>query len=251
MQWCELLSHAHTQTKKTNVEHTQKKIDELGENIKKNGGYIDGKFTQEKVVIRATPNVVSSDACKVIPGCDIIILCMPAYSHSKYLKEINKHHESCNDPKSNKKLIIASFPCSAGLEFEISCLNNYNKGNIILASCLILPWACRYEKYGTLVEILGVKTEIEVTVCNDDDKKHGALGKLQSLFIDNVPRLIDDSSNHIVSTSIAYPQPIAHTCILYGQWKDWDGSELAEKPLFYHGITKETANYMIKMGCVN
>ena len=132
-------------------------IEKLRDTLEKHKNHLIAHFDQEKVDVTGTPNVVSNDGSKVIPGSDIILLCAPAYAHSGYLNVINKYHAACNDSKCNKKLIIASFPSSSGLEFEVSKkLRNYSKGNIILCNCLTLPWACRYEEYGTLVEILGI-----------------------------------------------------------------------------------------------
>ena len=59
------------------------------------------KIAQKDVVIHVRQNIASSDSSMVLPGCNIILLCITANSNSSNLKHINKYHESCNDPKSH------------------------------------------------------------------------------------------------------------------------------------------------------
>ena len=181
--------------------------DKINGELAKNDGYIKGVFSQENALVYGKPNIVSKDPSKVIPGSDMIVLCVPAFAHTQYLEAINAHHEICskdeNIASKGKKLIIASFPSACGLEFAFLKLIN-NNSNVVLFNCLTLPWACRFLEYGKSVEILGIKGEIGNYIFGDDKliEELKPVEKLQSLFLDNKPILNCDKNIHILSSSL-------------------------------------------------
>ena len=197
-------------------------------------------------------------------------------------------HLGVNSVSSNKKtLIIAAFPSQSGLEFlflktffgstggkstsnvnqmckdDSNGRNNGNSGNsgnngqIVLFSCLTLPWACRIDEYGELVEILALKKEIDVCCWFKDNHSYNNmnninnleyqlyLSQLQSLFFEKYPKITCNPDNHILSSTLGSMNPIGHGAIMYDKWKDYQvGTHFNKKPLFYHGITKETCQIM-------
>ena len=55
-----------------------------------------------------------------------------------------------------------------------------------------------------------------------------------------VPKLM--VSGHLLGVQLMSIGAYLHTSILYGQWEGWDGNPVDESPLFYQGVSKETAN---------
>ena len=212
----------------------------ISKTLNKNDGYLQGVFVQENALVYGKPNIVSNDASKVIPDSDIIVLCVPAYSHTQYLKEINKHMSP------NKKSIIAAFPSACGLEFAFRKLIT-NWENTVLFNCLTLPWACRTTEYGSKVEILGIKDSISNYVAGSNNllSEMKPLEKLQSIFLDNKPLLECDTNVNIYSSTVGSMNPPIHLSIMYHQWKYHNSKQTYdEKPLFYHGISKECATFL-------
>ena len=180
--------------------------DKINGEIAKNDGYIKGVYCQENVLVYGKPNIVSKNPSKVIPGSDIIVLCVPAFAHTQYLEAINAYHEICskneNISKNGKKLIIAAFPGASGLEFSfLKSINNHS--NVVLFNCLTLPWACRFVEYGKSVEISGIKGEVANYIFGDDKliEQLKPVQKLQSLFLDNKPILNCKKNIDILTSS--------------------------------------------------
>lgn len=54
-----------------------------------------------------------------------------------------------------------------------------------------------------------------------------------------LPKLI--VSGHLLGVQLMSVNAYLHTSIVYGQWEGWDGNPVDEAPLFYHGVSKSTA----------
>lgn len=222
--------------------------DTINEALLENEGKLKADFVQQKKIIEGKPNIVTNDASKVLSNADIIVLCLPAFGHTVYLKAINKYNDVCNDNenKLNKKLIIASIPSGAGFEFEASKYIK-NTQNVIMFNAVTLPWACRILEKGKKVEILGIKDEIDACISANGIKsdKFDPLGTIQSLFIDNIPHLACDTKINMLSSTLGYVNAVVHCPLMYQKWKNYDNdTEFDEKPLFYKAITKEDAQFM-------
>lgn len=108
-----------------------------------------------------------------------------------------------------------------------------------MVNCVTLPWACRILEYGKVVEVLGTKEQVGISITSSDFKT--SLTRTQDMFPNHTPKMATDESNHILSPSMAAINGVVHTSIMYTRWVDWDGKPVAEKPLFYQGITEEGA----------
>ena len=54
-----------------------------------------------------------------------------------------------------------------------------------------------------------------------------------------LPKLV--VSGHLLGVQLMSVNAYLHTSIVYGQWEGWDGNTVDEAPLFYHGVSKSTA----------
>ena len=139
--------------------------------------------------------------------------------------------------------MIAIFPGASGVECEWQSIMGKNS-NFVLLSCITLPWACRIKTFGQIVEILSTKKAVEISLHEADNQ--------ESLYIEKIQKLISSECElinygHIMSMSLSAMNAVAHPAIMYSKWMDWNGKPLDEKPLFYHGIDKETADNMIRL----
>ena len=54
-------------------------------------------------------------------------------------------------------------------------------------------------------------------------------------------------SGHLIAVSLMNPNACGHPSFMYGQWDGWDGKPVEEVPMFYTGVSEETAELYVKM----
>lgn len=70
------------------------------------------------------------------------------------------------------------------------------------------------------------------------------MSSLQYL-LGEVPRLT--VSGHLVAISLMNPNACGHPAIVYGEWEGWDGTPVEQVPMFYTGVSEETAELYTRM----
>mmetsp|Transcript_74076 Transcript_74076/g.66660 ORF Transcript_74076/g.66660 Transcript_74076/m.66660 type:complete len:419 (+) Transcript_74076:49-1305(+) len=189
-------------------------------------------------LIKSKPLNITNDP-KCLANADVVIISLPAFAHAQYLNACKENIK----PTKDKKTLIAIFPGASGVECEWQSIMGRNS-NFVLLSCITLPWACRIKTFGQIVEILSTKKAVEVSL-------HEANGQ-ESLYIEKIQHIISSECElinygHIMSMSLSAMNAVAHPAIMYSKWKDWNGKPLDEKPLFYHGVDKQTGDNMIEL----
>ena len=182
------------------------------------------------------PEVIGKDPAVVVPGCDIVILALPAFAHEGYLKVI--------EPYVNKTLTVGAFPGQGGFDTCVrSCLGDKGDDCVVFAG-ETLPWACRTVEFGKKVEILGTKKEIDVAV-SPASKSRPTLELLQTL-LGKEPKLVSVGS--FLSITLMNINMIWHPTISYGRYRLWDNETPFEKPPpFYEGVDAFTADLLSQM----
>ncbi len=194
--------------------------------------------TQENIEIKAAPfNITNNSKC--LNNSDIVIISLPAFAHNQYLNAIKSNIY----PTENKKCLVAVFPGASGLECEWQSIFGSNNNYFILLSCITMPWAARILQFGQKAEILGTKHQIEVSIKKSDKfENNQTYINMITDIIGTQPIIIDNG--HILNMSLSAINAIVHPPIMYAQWKDYNGEILAEKPLFYQGITESGAQLL-------
>ena len=171
----------------------------------------------------------------VAADADLVVLVVPAYAHELYLNLVIPHLKP--------DAVVVGMPGHAGFEYQSgSILKKFDKKNAIV--CLeTLPWACRYIKYGEEAGIVGTKDE---TVCSYVQFKGGQkpfsepLPVLQKLV---GPKPVLKLCENYVKCTLMTKSTI-HPPIMYARWKDWQGTPLTQRPLFYQGVDEKAAQYL-------
>ncbi|XP_046357036.2 opine dehydrogenase-like [Haliotis rufescens] len=173
--------------------------------------------------IRSRPNKISKNPADVVPGANIILITVPAFSHEEYLRAI--------EPYIRYRTIIVGFPGLPGFEFQARHILKAKSQFVSVLSATTFPWACRIVEYGRNVKIIGVKNYVDVAVIQDSSK--GAFNPLELLqsVLGSPP--VFNKTNHFLEHSLMFA--VVHPGLMYGRWKYWDGIPLSEKPLFYQG----------------
>jgi hypothetical protein len=197
------------------------------------GGRLTVQTRGEPAVLTANPFMVTSEPNEAARGCDMVILALPAFLHSRYLASLAPYiEEGC---------VIVGLPGQTGFEFDVQQALGPRLKHCMVMNFESLPWICRIVEFGKRVKILGTKENL-VGASSGDPARARVKDPLVSLqdLIGKPPKLT--VSGHLLGITLRSPNASSHPPIMYGYWKDWDGNPLDHPPLFYHDIDAETAD---------
>lgn len=181
-------------------------------------------------------NKISSDPAEVVPGCQVILFALPTDRHEHYLKQML--------PFLKPGIMIGSMPGESGFDLCVrNILGAELASQMVLFSLETLPWACRIETFGQVIQVLGTKSEIDL--CVFPGYHLLMIKQLLQDMIGSKPIVQGSNSSNFLGVSLMNPNAIAHPCIEYGLLRNWDGQIPFEKPpLFYQGLDDFTADTM-------
>jgi NAD/NADP octopine/nopaline dehydrogenase, alpha-helical domain len=171
-------------------------------------------------------------------GCDLIVFAIPAFAHSSYFSLLERDiEEGC---------VIVGLPGQNGFEFAVRKALGAKLRNCVVMNFESLPWSCRIVEFGRTVRINGTKERLVGALRGDltKAKLKDPLAAMQRLL---GPSPALSVSGHLLGITLMSLNAYSHPPIMYGRWKDWDGGEVEEPPLFFQGVDEETANLLGKM----
>ncbi|MBE0411060.1 MAG: NAD/NADP octopine/nopaline dehydrogenase family protein, partial [Anaerolineales bacterium] len=184
----------------------------------------------ERGVIVGRPAMVSADPEEIIPGADLILMALPAFTHRDILSSIL--------PFLDAGMVIGSLPARGGFDWECQQVLNNLWEKVPIFGFDTLPWACRIERFGSAVNILGTKREVDVAVWPPDQ-----VGELAGTLADLLDLKVNPIHNFL-SLTLGNPGQIIHPGIMFGIFHQWDGSLYQEAPLFYQNVDAQTADLL-------
>ena len=182
------------------------------------------------------PDKISRFAKEVCPDADLILLLLPAFAHESTLCQIASFLK--------EEAIVGAIPARSGFEYAtLKILKDYRQEKVKIFGLQTLPWACRIREYASKVEILGEKRSVGLAAFPHKItfKLANILTRLFNLKIEPLPNML--------TLSLANIGQILHPGIMYGLFKGNEGRRYRKEeiPLFYHGVTKETAQILEEM----
>ena len=208
--------------------------EKINKGVLENGGIT--VHYQDAETFTGKPNVVSSDPSEVIPGADLIIIITPAFAHEPILNQIKPYIK----PKADgSEVFVGAIPAPGGFNWMAEHILAESAAGVTIFGAGHLPWACRIEEWGKSVSLLGVKSHVEVSV-HPHGHETALLDSLNELFVGTTWT----DGGHFLNCTLFPTNCIIHPGIMYGLWKDWDGKPVKEAPLFYQGLTDETADLL-------
>ncbi|XP_045205344.2 opine dehydrogenase-like [Mercenaria mercenaria] len=180
---------------------------------------------------------VSRDVKSVVPKSDILIICVPAYTHETYLNLVSPYvPDACP---------VIGMPGQPGFEYQALTILKENDRKCTVMSVETLPWACRISKYGQEVDVVGTKEEVRYTLVEKlrQDKKTLKMdpASIIQTILGQKPKLYREK-NILKYTFLCIPT--IHPPIMYARWRNWDGKPLNASPLFYQGADEDAVKYM-------
>ena len=175
--------------------------------------------------------VISADPCEVIPGADMVLICLPGFAIHEMLQSIA--------PCLNEKTWVGTVVSSTGFFFEAFKLLSKKQP---LFGFQRVPFISRIVNYGHTAELKGYKSSLSVAVEQTEDKE--TIRKtLEVLF--QTPTILLGSYYEV---SLSNSNPLLHTSRLYTLWNKWaSGMSYDTNPLFYADWTIEASQLLIDM----
>lgn len=165
-----------------------------------------------------------------MPGCDLVIQCLPAYLVRSSLEAIGPHLKA-------GACVGTVFGSTGFFYAALEVLPNH-----CLFAMQRVPFIARVLEYGSRAEIKGYKKDLLVRVENSADPK--AVGaQLEELF-DLPVRLAE----HHLQVTLSNSNPLLHTARMYTMWKDYKpGMVYPHNPDFYCDWTVEASRLLLSM----
>lgn len=176
-------------------------------------------------------NIITDKAEEVIPHSSLIIVITPSFAHRNIINNIKE--------LVTQDSVVIFLPSRSGIEYEV---NNLMPGINVIAF-QTLPWACRIKTFGSEIYISGVKNKIQAASMPPS---------MNDIFFNELEALLEmriERLKHVTTLSLANVGQIFHPGIMYGLFKNNPYATFYEDnlPLFYQGITEETAEMLSNM----
>ncbi|XP_048255336.1 opine dehydrogenase-like [Haliotis rufescens] len=187
----------------------------------------------EPRIIKCKPRVVTKDPSRAVKGANFIILTVSPGEQEEYLQAIAPHLE--NDTT------VVGFPGHAG--FEFLCLGTLKAKvkRCAVISFESMPYASRIREFGRNVAVLGINEIVRGTMVKGKSKQpYDPFSVLQQV-LGEFP-ILERYSNYL--EPLLATSTVVNPAIMFGKWRDWDGTPLDSKPLFYQGITEQDAKFL-------
>ncbi|MBT8492940.1 MAG: NAD/NADP octopine/nopaline dehydrogenase family protein [Deltaproteobacteria bacterium] len=189
-------------------------------------------------VVHGPPRAVSRNASEVVPGCELLILCMSAQGYDSNARAIAAHVDD--------GAVIGTICGSNGFDWcidEAMAAVGRAPDSYDVFAMQNLPWACRVEKPGLDVRVLGAKPFMEITARPGARASEIAalIGELIGMECPLIP-------GGFLGVGLSNICQVIHPAVMHDNFKDWDGESIfQEKPLFYQGLSEEAADSMSRV----
>lgn len=173
---------------------------------------------------------ISSDAAEVIPGADIVLLCLPGYLIEQNIQKIA--------PFLDKGAALGTIVSSTG--FFLFAHRNLSS-DVPLFGFQRAPFISRVKEYGHSALLLGYKKEVALAVENHPDAER-LRAQMERLFVTPAKLLAS-----FYEAALTNSNPILHTGRLFTMWHNWDGKPYDHQILFYREWDVPSAQKLIDM----
>ena len=181
------------------------------------------------------PARVSNDPAEVVPGCELLLLCMSAMGYDGNARAMAPHVDV--------GAAIGTVCASNGFHWcidEAMAAVGRSADSYALFALQNLPWACRVESFGRRVDVLGAKPFMEIVV-RPDSAGESIAAVLGSLLGVECPVV----EGGFVGIGLSNLCQVIHPVVMWDNFCEWDGvTPYPDKPLFYQGMSERAAETM-------
>ena len=191
---------------------------------------------EDRVVSSANPLLVTDRPELAARDCDMIILAVPAFAHTRYLELLA--------PFIEDGVVVVGLPGQSGFELEVRQI--LDSRPVVILNFESLPWSCVVVEFGRHARIRGTKARL-VGALRGDLSTSRVLQPFVVIreMVGNWTEVIESSS--MLAITLMSISAYTHPPIMYSTWRNWDGRPLAEQPLFYHSVDRSTAELLTRV----
>jgi hypothetical protein len=186
-------------------------------------------------IVHGAPAAISKNAGDVVPGCELIILCLPALAFDENAAAIA--------PFVDQGAMIGAICGTNGVDWCIDAAMasvGRTPDSYGVFALQNLPWACRVSQPGVSVDVLGVKPFMEIAA-----RPSAELDTLASTLGDLIRVPLRPVAGGFVGIGLSNLCQVIHPAVIHDNFVDWDGhTPYTDKPLFYQGLSEQAANDM-------
>ncbi len=189
----------------------------------------------DHLVVHGVPDRVSKHAEEVVPGCEVLVLCLPAEAYDENVQAAAPYV----DPGAMIGTICAANGFDWCVDAAMAAVGRAPDSYGVF-SLQNLPWACRVSDYGKAIDAMGTKPFMEITARPGD-----RVGQIGADMGDLIRVPCPEEAGGFLGFGLSNIAQIIHPCVMYGNFRDWDGETPYERvPLFYEEMSDFTADTM-------
>ena len=176
---------------------------------------------------------VSDDACEVVSGADVVLLCLPGFLIPQTLVSI-KPYLGC-------QTFVGSVFSSTGFFFEAMRLLDKSQP---LWGFQRVPFISRVSSYGSSAHLLGYKTAYQVAIEHVGDCEKAEFAHVLEDWFERPVEVLDN----YLEASLTNSNPLLHTARLYTMFGGQNEGRAYDRMIrFYEEWTEESAAMLIEM----
>lgn len=189
--------------------------------------------TPDGLVLKGEITKISSRVEDVIPGSNVVLLCLPGFLIESELLKLK--------PYLNTNTFVGSVFSSTGFFFEAKKILSANQP---LWGFQRVPFISRVEEYGKSAHLLGYKERHCIAVENVNDEEKYAFVSMLEMWFERPIKLL----NNYYEASLTNSNPLLHTSRLFTMFGQENEGRVYDRMLFfYEEWTEEAADLYIKM----
>lgn len=189
--------------------------------------------TPDGLTLRGKIERISNQPSEVIPGADVVLLCLPGFMIEQQLRTIKDF--------LSPQTFVGSVFSSTGFFFEALQILDAHQP---LWGFQRVPFISRVETYGQSAHLLGYKEAHNVAVEQVGEADKRAFAELMATWFERPVRLL----HNYYEASLTNSNPLLHTSRLYTMFGgENEGRTYDRMLLFYEEWTEEAADLYIKM----
>lgn len=195
--------------------------------------------------VKGRIDCVSADPADVVPGCDIVLLCLPAFlveetviKLAEFVDPARISDNNQSDASPRPVPVFGTIVANSG--FFIFC-HNHLSPNTKLFGFQRVPYMARVSEYGKSAKLLGFHDELFMATENIPDQEAFRM-EIARLFMEKVSLV-----GNFYEVTLSNSNPILHTGRLYTMFGRWDGNPFDRCSFFYKEWTDEASELEIGM----
>lgn len=188
---------------------------------------------------------VSSNPADVVPGADVVILCMPVHQYRAALNLVAPFIQG------DREVFVGTIYGQGGFNWMVhtDVEKAHDLKNVVTFAVGSIPWICRTVEYGQSVACYGGK-KVNIAAVSPADK----FDKLNRIFLQDISARPLHTGEFkqacsFLALTLSVDNQIIHPARCYGLWTRYQGrwASASDVPLFYRDCDQVSAENLFRL----